>query len=347
MAFGANHGGALADRRLDAVAWLLLYETWVRRNWPPAALLGFWCGLGVYLDSMFVMTLGGIAVASLTALIGESFKGRGSVRDEVALKERRLWLTRPAHVLLVVAAFLAGAAPRAIGQRVEPYDAYQEQFTWNLDARLLVAHGRILMLDCLPRLVAGHRLPGLEADPDPALLGTGGPIQQSGTNPGTFRWWSLLLTTLALALFAAALMALGAVALKDGATGTRILATGLLALTLGVAAGFLINRNIFNSDNYRYLVLLLIPWAIGCGLVVQGAVRRGGPVRVNVVLLMLVLRRCSPAMPRRGIVAWAGSMSGWCRFTGRLMTPRSTGWKAIPKSVRSLAATGTFTGSRF
>ncbi len=35
--------------------------------------------------------------------------------------------------------------------------------------------------------------------------------------------------------------------------------------------------------------MLLIPWAIGCGLVVQGAIRRGGPARLSVVLLMLAL----------------------------------------------------------
>ncbi len=216
---GRITGGHLLIVAWSAVAWLLLHETWMCRSWRPAALLGFWCGLGVYLDSMFVMTLGGIAVASLTALIAESCKGRGGIAEEAALKKRRFWLVRPAHVLLVVLAFLAGAAPRAIGQRIEPYDAYHEQFTWNLDTHLLMQHGRILILDCLPRLVAGHRLPGLEADPDPALVGTGGPIQQSGTNSGTFHWWTLLLTILALALFAAGLMALGAVALKHGSAG--------------------------------------------------------------------------------------------------------------------------------
>jgi hypothetical protein len=63
----------------------------------------------------------------------------------------------------------------------------------------------------------------------------------------------------------------------------------MLASALGVAGGFLINRNIFNSDNYRYLVLLLIPWAIGCGLVLRGAVRRGGPARWGGVALAFAL----------------------------------------------------------
>lgn len=191
--------------------------------------------------------------------------------------------------LALVLAFLAGAAPRAIGQWVEPYDAYNEQFSWNLDSPLLAEHFRVLLLECLPRLVAGHRLPGLEADPDPALMGTGAPIQKSTTSREAFRCWTLLLTILALGLFAGALLALGATALNGRAIGPRIIATGMLTSALGVTAGFLLNRNIFNSDNYRYLVLLLIPGAIGCGLVLRGAVRLGGPARWGGVALAFAL----------------------------------------------------------
>ena len=36
--------------------------------------------------------------------------------------------------------------------------------------------------------------------------------------------------------------------------------------SLLVIAGFLANRHIYNSDNYRYLVLLVVPWAVGSGL---------------------------------------------------------------------------------
>ena len=112
---------------------------------------------------MFLMTLAGI----LVVWFGESdFRGHLRAQLIAGSREwRRHWFSS--------SAFLAGAAPRAIGRWVEPYDAYNEQFSWSLDSRLLAEHGRILLLECLPRLVAGHRLPGLEADPDPALLGTG------------------------------------------------------------------------------------------------------------------------------------------------------------------------------
>jgi hypothetical protein len=295
---GRITGGHLLIVAWSAVAWLLLHETWVRRGWLPAIVLGFWCGLGVYLDSMFVLTLAGIAFAALIAVVVESVKENTSVRGEVTGKERRSWDVRLARALALVLAFLAGAAPRAIGQWLEPYDAYNEQFSWSLDTPLLAGHFRILLLDCLPRLVAGHRLPGLESDPDPALMGTGGPIQKSTTSPEASRWWTLMLTVLALGFFAAAILALGATALNGQAVGPRVIATGMLALALGVACGFLVNRNIFNSDNYRYLVLLLIPWAIGCGLVLRGAVRLGGFARwggVALTLAMMALFTCDAA----------------------------------------------------
>ncbi len=282
---GRITGGHLLIVAWSATAWLLLHETWQRRGWRPAIVLGFWCGLGVYLDSMFVLTLAGIAGAGLIAVVVANRTGLGFAGGELSLRERRSWLVGLALVL----AWCAGAAPRAIGKWIEPYDAYNEQFSWSLDSPLLAGHCRILLLECLPRLVAGHRLPGLEADPDPVLMGTGAPIQKSGSNLAAVRWWTLLLTILALGLFAAALLALGAVALHGRAVASRIIAAGMLVSALGVAGGFLVNRNIFNADNYRYLVLLLIPWAIGCGLVLRGAVGRGGPARWAAVALALAL----------------------------------------------------------
>lgn len=39
--------------------------------------------------------------------------------------------------------------------------------------------------------------------------------------------------------------------------------------------GFLISNQIYNSDNYRYLVFLLVPWSIGLGMVLAGLSRKG------------------------------------------------------------------------
>ena len=52
------------------------------------------------------------------------------------------------------------------------------------------------------------------------------------------------------------------------------------ASALLIVAAFLVNRNIYNSDNYRYLIFLLTPWALGFGLVLgrPGAARVGPAV---------------------------------------------------------------------
>jgi hypothetical protein len=56
-------------------------------------------------------------------------------------------------------------------------------------------------------------------------------------------------------------------------------------------AGFVANRNIFNSDNYRYLVTLLVPWAFGFGLLMERLARsfRGGRVFASTLALALAV----------------------------------------------------------
>ncbi len=56
---------------------------------------------------------------------------------------------------------------------------------------------------------------------------------------------------------------------------------GTTLSALLIVAAFSINRNIFNSDNYRYLIFLLTPWALGFGLVMEDLARRGVPGRLT------------------------------------------------------------------
>ncbi|MGC8638660.1 MAG: ArnT family glycosyltransferase [Isosphaeraceae bacterium] len=295
---GRITGGHLLIVAWSGWAWLLLYEWLTRLGWKRSIALGVWCGLGIYLDSMFALTLGGIVIAGLLA--ARRFRGRDLV-----------------HVLILIAAFLAGAAPRVIGRWVEPHDAYHEQFSWSLDSRLLADHSRILFLECLPRLVAGHRLPGLEADPDPALLGTGGPIQHGSSSREGAKWWVWPLVVLALSSWAAAFLALVRVVWESTEAACRAVAVGLLATALAELAGFLINRNIFNSDNYRYLVLLLIPWSAGCGLVVGHAIRRVGKRRWAVLAATMALA----ALYTCDAAAWYRHL-GWIDESFRLVQRR-------------------------
>jgi hypothetical protein len=299
---GRITGGHLLIVAWSAWAWLLLHEWLVRSGLWWTIALGFWCGLGIYLDSMFILTLGGMVVAALFA--AGRFKGRMLSQG-----------------LVLILAFLAGASPRAIGQWVEPYDAYHEQFAGSLDPQLLMAHSKILLLDCLPRLIVGHRLPGLEADPDRALLGTGGPVQRKSANRDGMSWWVWPLVVLGLGSFIVALAALAGVAWDSTHFAGRAIAAGLLATAVAVVTGFLINRNIFNSDNYRYLVLLLVPWSVGFGLLVRNSLCRPAGTRWAVLAAVIAMA----ALYTSDAAAWYRRL-GWIdeRFQpvqGRLDDP--------------------------
>jgi hypothetical protein len=65
--------------------------------------------------------------------------------------------------------------------------------------------------------------------------------------------------------------------------------SGLALSAFLIVAAFLVNRNIFNSDNYRYLIYLLTPWSLGFGLLVNGLFRRGLSGRVAGVILVFML----------------------------------------------------------
>jgi hypothetical protein len=265
---GRITGGHLLIVGWSAVAWILVYqarECWTRTT---AALLGLWCGLGLYLDSMFTLTLLGVIIAGLAgglrAVLRKQTEGREG-EDDPRSPRSEPTSSAALKVLVLSLAFLVGVAPRWIGTWVDAYDSYNEQFAGSLDRGLLVGHLRILFLDCVPRLIAGHRIPGLQADPDRSLLGISIPRQDEGSRSRT-DWPALALLVLSLALFAAALLAVGAVAAGQGSHSQQVVAAGMLATAAALLAGFLVSRNIYNQDNYRYLVLLLLPWAIGSGL---------------------------------------------------------------------------------
>jgi hypothetical protein len=299
---GRITGGHLLVVAWSAFAWLLLNE--VLKGQRKAAYLGLgaWAGLGVYLDSMFVMTVGGMLVAALFASV---LSKRDRKKDKSPVRDRGVAGHGLSKVLTLTLAFMAGAAPRAIGTWFDPYDAYHEQFAATLDPESLAAHARVLMRDCLPRLIAGHRLPLLEADPDPRLLGSEAPIHHHGPKRGEFRAVALLTTVLSLAFFAISLVALGWVACRGVDPVRRSLTAGILASSLAVTAAFLLNRNIFNADNYRYLVLFLVPWALGFGLVMSGCLRRPGLDRWLAVAAAIALA-----------VLFTGDAAAWYRQLG-------------------------------
>ncbi|SIO61047.1 hypothetical protein SAMN05444166_6620 [Singulisphaera sp. GP187] len=251
---GRITGGHLSAVVWHAIAFLLLYLTLARGGLKYAIALGVWCGLGVYVDSMFLLTLSGLVPAA----IGAWWSGGRSRRGLLA-------------ALVFVPAFLVGVAPREIGARVDPHNAYPQGFLTSFDTAVLINHVRLLGLDCLPRLIAGHRLPNLESDPAPLELGDPGPNDSpKDTNP-----LAIAVTVLVLVLFLAAIRAIADPDSSRGNLAANAVRWGLLISGAATLVAFVAYRDIFNPDNYRYLVDLLVLWSIGFGLTMRSLTRMG------------------------------------------------------------------------
>ena len=265
---GRITGGHLLTAVWHAAAFALLAGGWKHGGgWKRSGVLGFWCGLGLYLDTMFVATWAGLAVAVLIGGWWGAPRPR-SVRSALA------------SLLAFAVAAGVGVAPRFIGQVVDPHDAYREQFEPVTDYDSVMDHLWILLFDCEPRLIAGHRLPGMEIDPV---------VLPDGSRPAPRLSVGRLLpitTLLALFLFAWTFVRL----LKGKGVGdlrSKAVGWGLVASSLVVLAGFLMMWNITNSDNYRYLVFLLVPWSSGFGVLFERWASRGRFARGFAVLLAL------------------------------------------------------------
>jgi hypothetical protein len=252
--------GRITGGHLLTLAWhtlaLVGFHASLTRGGPrSAALLGAWCGLGLYLDAMFLFTVIGIALAAFLAWV---------------------WTARSKSGVVLAVAFLAGMiiglAPRGIGRWVDPYDAYSSQFAARFDRSVVTDHAQLLVVECLPRLIAG--MGWLEAQ---RFLG--------GRSSSLWPSSSDSVAIVMLVGFAVAAVRLAFDAIRGDDPPRRAL-TGcvLLSATLIVAA-FLVNHNISNSDNYRYLIFLLTPWSVGFGLGMDDLSRHGLKGRVTAGLL--------------------------------------------------------------
>ena len=290
---GRITGGHLLTAVWFAGSFALLAEGWRRgRGWKWAALLGVWSGLGLSLDSMFAAA--GVGLGAAVAIGGwwgmaRPRSARGAVASSLAF---------------AIGAGL-GVAPRFIGAAVDPYDCYGSQFRPVFGYETVVDRNLWhLLFDCEPRLIAGHRLPGMEIDPTRL---------PDGSRPAARESVGYLLpavTVMSLGLFAWGLLRL----LKGGGGDLRsqAIAWGLSVASLVIVAGFLVAPNIENSDNYRYLVFLLVPWSSGFGLLFArwwagGKVARGMALVLGVTFAGLMTADVSRWYGRLG---WVDG-SGW------------------------------------
>ena len=255
---GRLNGGHLVAAAWHAGALALLYRTLSKGGIARSAWLGAWCGLGLFHDQMFIMTLVGLVPSAVAAWWSAGRSRRGI-----------------ACGLAFALGLGLGDIPNVVGDRLDPHDAYREQFDPITVPEVLLEHGRILAFECLPRLVAGRLLPDARSEPtSAALLGKPGSRRNTLDDDGDLLAWATLL--LAIGLFGWSLLALACdPSAPPGGVPRRAVRRALGISSLGLVAGFILNRNIFNSDNYRYIIYFLVPWAVGFGLAMERLARRG------------------------------------------------------------------------
>jgi len=256
---GRITGGHLLTLVWHTIAFVGLHACLKHGGWLRSMTLGLWCGLGLYLDAMFAFTLAGLAPAALLAWLsgGRSRSGLGL-----------------AAVFLIALGF--GLLPREIGRRVDSHDAYPAQFEATWEQRAVLEHARLLGLHCLPRLIAGTELSELEEwvvgrenlvdDPFRSVSLPRG----SRVLPPSEEWLAVLL----MAGFAMGVIWLARDSAATVDPARKAVGRGALLSALLIGVAFLVNRNIFDSDNYRYLIYLLTPWALGFGLLMHDLTRR-------------------------------------------------------------------------
>ncbi|MFI5460276.1 MAG: hypothetical protein ACHRXM_33075 [Isosphaerales bacterium] len=257
---GRITGGHLLTLVWHTMAFVGIHACLTRGGGLRCAALGLWCGLGLYLDAMFLFTLAGFVPAALLAW----FSG-GRSRSGFGL----------ATVFLVALGF--GLFPREIGRRVDPYDAYPAQFAVTFERSAVREHARLLALHCLPRLIAGAELSVLEE----TVIGrehlVDGPLHSAWVRrvQSVLPPWQEWLAVLLLAGLAVAIIRLVLDPVWTGEPARTAVSRGVVLSALLIGAAHLVNSNIFNSDNYRYLIYLLTPWSLGFGLLMSDLARRG------------------------------------------------------------------------
>jgi hypothetical protein len=314
---GRITGGHLLTLVWHTVAFVGLYDCLNRGGWARAAILGLWCGLGVYLDAMFAFTLAGLIPAASFAWFRDR-RARAGIRVAAAF----------------FVAFLAGLAPREIGRLVDPYDAYPSQFASTVERGPVIEHIRLLVFHCLPRLVAGNELYAFEeiaGENGAGRLFSGSSLRNGRSGMQAAQEW---LAVLLLAVLMAGVVRLGRDPWLSADLPRIAVGRGLLLSALLIVVAFMVNRNIFNSDNYRYLVYTLPCWALGFGLVFSDLAQRGMPGRVAAWVMTGVL----VALMTASTIHWYRDTKHYLDEKGRPVTLRPHPWSELIIRGSSIAA---------
>ena len=265
-------GGHLLSAAWLAWAWLFwthLIDTKSLKSW---AGLGLFCAIGIWIDSIFLLGIAGLGLSSV--IISWQF------RSTIPIKRRSIQA-------LVFTAFLPiGPLISKLGDGV---NVYGSQFEITTDPSALKEHARILLVECLPRLIIGR------------TLKTGSPeISMTHLKPADYLSsnyaLAMVLTMMAVLFIMTWLKLISPLTSKKSSkTSSDSLPDWVNALWYGLTftalltlSAFELNKNIFNADNYRYLVPLIPLLGMTYGLLSSA-----GPMfrqrRFLLILLTLIL----------------------------------------------------------
>ena len=265
-------GGHLLSAAWLAWAWLFWTHLIDKESLKSWAGLGLFCAIGIWVDSIFLLGIAGLGLSSL--IISWQF------RSSIPIKRRSIQAS-------VFIAFLPiGPLISKLGDGV---NVYGSQFEITTDPSALKEHARILLVDCLPRLIIGR------------TLKTGSPeIAMTHLKPADYlssNYALAMVLTMVAVLFLMTWLKLISplTSKKSSKTSSDSAPHWVNALWYGhtftallTLSAFELNKNIFNADNYRYLVPLIPLLGMTYGLLSSA-----GPMfrqrRFLLILLTLIL----------------------------------------------------------
>lgn len=265
-------GGHLLSAAWLAWAWLFWTHLIDKESLKSWAGLGLFCAIGIWVDSIFLLGIAGLGLSSL--IISWQF------RSSIPIKRRSI------QSLVFIAFLPIGPLISKLGDGV---NVYGSQFEITTDPSALKEHARILLVDCLPRLIIGR------------TLKTGSPeISMTHLKPADYLSsnyaFAMVLTMVAVLFLMTWLKLISPLTSKRSSKTSsdsapdwvNALWYGLTFTALLTLSAFELNKNIFNADNYRYLVPL-IP-LLG---MIYGLLSSAGPMfrqrRFLLILLTLIL----------------------------------------------------------
>ena len=265
-------GGHLLSAAWLAWAWLFwthLIDTKSLKSW---AGLGLFCAIGIWIDSIFLLGIAGLGLSSVIMAWRD--------RSTIPIKHRSI------QALLFIAMLPIGPSISKLGDGV---NVYGSQFEITTDSSALKEHARILLTECLPRLILGRTLQ--TGSPEIAMTHLK-PLDYLSSNAPIV----MVLTMSGVVILLAWLKLISSRSSQKSSKSSSDpqpdwvtpLWSGLTFTGLLTLSAFELNKNIFNADNYRYLVPLIPLLGMTYGLLSSA-----GPMlrqrRFLLILLSLLL----------------------------------------------------------